>query len=63
MKVENLSKKVSFGVFREKVNTYTLSDFKNPKDILPIIAELVNPMVDFKKCNAPDELTEKEKIV
>ena len=63
LKLQNLSKKVSFQVFREKVNTFIVSDFKNPKDVLPIITELVNPMVDFKKTNAPDKLTQKEKIV
>ena len=63
MKVENIRKKVSFQVFREKVNTFIVNDFKNPKDVLPIITELVNPMVDFKKSNAPDKLTQIEMIV
>ena len=63
LKVENLSEKVSFEVFREKAKTYILGDFKNPKDVLSIITELVNPMVDFKKSNEPDKLTQKEKIV
>ena len=63
LKVEKLSKKFSFEVFREKAKTYILSDFKNPKDVLPIITKMVDPMGDFNKSNAPDELTEEKKIV
>ena len=52
---------MSFEVFGEKVKPYILSDFKNPKDVLPIITKLVDPMVGFKKNNAPCDLTEEEK--
>ena len=40
-------KKVSFKIFREKTKTYILSDFKNPKEILPVITKLIDPLIDF----------------
>ena len=63
MKVENLNKKVSFKIFSEKIKTCILSDFKNPKDILPVITKLIDPLIDFKKNNSSTELRAEEKLL
>jgi hypothetical protein len=61
LKTEKITKKVTFEVFREKLATYVLSEFNNPKDVLPAVKRMTDPMVDFKAKQAPKDLTDDEK--
>ena len=60
LKMERLQHKVTFEIFTEKLKTFVLSDFKNPKDVLPIL-RLVDPLIGFKARNVPAALSDKEK--
>ena len=60
LKTERLQHKVTFEIFTEKVKTLILSDFKNPKDVLPTLG-LIDPLIGFKTKNAPLALSDKEK--
>ena len=60
LKTERLQHKVTFEIFTEKLKTFILSDFKNPKDVLPTL-RLVDPLIGFKARNAPAALSDQEK--
>ena len=55
LNTEKLKKKVTYEIFREKAKTYILSEFKNPKDVLPTL-RLVDPLDGFKGKYAPKKL-------
>jgi hypothetical protein len=60
LRTERLTYKQTFEVFKDKLATYVLSDFSNPKDILPVIKKMTDPMNAFKTNHAPSELSEED---
>ena len=60
LRSERLNKKKSFEIIKDKLKTFILSDFKNPRDIIPVIW-LMHLMKDFKKKNAQKKLEDSEK--
>jgi hypothetical protein len=61
LRTERLTYRRTFEVFKEKLVTYVLSEFTNAKDVLPVIKKMSDPMIDFKRNNAPAELSEEDK--
>jgi hypothetical protein len=60
LRTERLAYKQTFEVFKDKLATYVLSDFSNPKDVLPVIKKMTDPMSTFKMNHAPSELSEED---
>ena len=58
---ERLTHRVTFEVFREKMTTYVVSEFKNAKDILSVLKKMKDPMADLKTIVGPTELIVEEK--
>ena len=61
LKSERFTHKVTFDVFIEKVATYVLREFKNIKDILPVLRKMIYPLDDMRDRCGPKELTEAQK--
>ena len=60
LKMEKLNHKATFEVFREKMCTYILSEFTNPKDILSIIKRMTSPHI--KKPTALSDTAKDDEI-
>jgi hypothetical protein len=61
LRVERLTKKVSFDAFCTKLTNYVLREVKNAADVVPVISNMVDPRIDFFDKHAPKSLNEKEK--
>lgn len=62
LRSENVTEKVAFDVFCEKVSIYVMTEFKNGENVVEVLKDHDTKVIDdFQKGNKPEELTEEEK--
>ena len=62
LRSENVTKKIAFDVFCEKVGIYIMKEFNNGENVIEVLQHPDTKVVtDFQNNNKPKELTEEEK--
>ena len=60
LRTENITKKIRFDTFREKLATYTNKDLTHATDVVCVVKHMKDPKINSNSKNKPKYLTEEE---